>query len=53
VTPRHAPQDVETSRLITRLRDRTVPENAAGATVYVGEVDPSEAELSRAARARA
>jgi putative drug exporter of the RND superfamily len=36
VTPRHAPQDKETSDLITRLRDQTVPENAGGARVYVG-----------------
>jgi RND superfamily putative drug exporter len=38
VTPRHAPQDAQTSDLITRLRDHTVPDAVgdSGVKVYVG-----------------
>ncbi len=38
VTPRHAPQDAQTSELITRLRDHTVPDTVGGSglKVYVG-----------------
>jgi RND superfamily putative drug exporter len=38
VTPRHAPQDAQTSDLITRLRDHTVPDTTGGSglRVYVG-----------------
>jgi putative drug exporter of the RND superfamily len=38
VTPRHAPQDAQTSDLITRLRDHTIPDTVGGSglKVYVG-----------------